>query len=55
MTRSKISNHIKKKWEIKYALISDERNDAERHRKKGKKKRHEKKSLKDFVYGSINV
>ena len=29
MTRSKISNHIKKKWEIKYTLISsDERNNV---------------------------
>lgn len=43
MTRSMISNHIKKKWEIKYVLISDEQNNGG----------EEKKTEKDFQVYSI--
>lgn len=68
MTRSKISNHIKKKWEIKYTLISDERNNVVKVEENDdnddideggmsdrERERERKKYWKDFSLCSINV
>lgn len=61
MTRSKISNHIKKKWEIKYTLISsDERNNVVKVKEDdddgiegGERKEREKKTEATSVYAVL--